>query len=138
MAISPAFIAHLEHYGPKTDGSFAVCIADGTGNFISKDLYDSIPEKHRPKLDEGTYHVDIWGRDQTASGIAFIPLILKNVDTEERFRIVLRAYVLPKLVMGMFISHPWWHTKWGPGGRELGFDFDDGKLVTVKGVPFKH
>lgn len=27
--------AHLEHHNPTTDGSFAICIAGGTGTFIS-------------------------------------------------------------------------------------------------------
>ena len=47
---SPALIAYLEHHHPSTDGSFAVCIAAGNGNFLGKELYNSIPEEHRPQM----------------------------------------------------------------------------------------
>ena len=108
LANSPSLIAHHEHHEPTKDGSFALCIANGTGNFISKDLYESIPEEHRPKLDKETHDVSMLGvvGGQTASGTAFIPVLLKNAETGKRFRIVLHAYVLPKLFMGMFISNP--------------------------------
>ena len=138
---SPSLIAHLEHHGPTTDGSFAVCVAGGSGNFINKKLYESIPQEHRPELDTCPHRVGLMvGEDQTALGTAFIPIILKNADTDKPFRIVLHAYVLPNMLMGMFISDPAWVEvqQFRPSGREYGCDFGDGKIVRVKGLPHEH
>lgn len=76
------------------------------------------------------------GEDQTALGTAFVPIILKNADTGKPFRIVLHVYVLPNMLMGMFISDPTWieWVRFGPGGREYGCDFGAGKIVKVKGL----
>ncbi|CAD6589576.1 MAG: hypothetical protein ASARMPREDX12_003887 [Alectoria sarmentosa] len=134
---APSLIAHLEHYDPTTDGSFAVCIAAGSGNFISKELYQSIPQEHRPGLDTRSHQVGLWfSEDQTALGATFIPIILKNAKTEKPFRIVLHAYVLPTMLGGTFISHPTWIgvQRFVRRVREYRCDFGDGKIVKVKGL----
>ncbi|KAF9040366.1 hypothetical protein BDZ89DRAFT_1060458 [Hymenopellis radicata] len=99
-------IGYLEHYAPTTDGSFAICIAGGKGVVISKALYESIPEEHRPPLD--TSHTQpvafTFGGSQTAIGSTIIPVILKNADTGKLFKIKIYALVLENLLMGMFIG----------------------------------
>lgn len=106
---SPALIAYLEHHDPSTDGSFAVCIAAGNGNFISQKLYKSIPEEHRPQMkakdQKATF---LLGQSASTLGQVFVPILLANAKNGERFRIVIYAYVLEKMSMGMFISHPRW------------------------------
>jgi hypothetical protein len=44
------------------------------------------------------------GGDMRSIGTTFLPLILTNYTTGEKFRIVLHAIVLPDLFMGMFIG----------------------------------
>jgi len=36
MASRPSLLAYLEHHSQSTDGSFAICVANGSGAFISK------------------------------------------------------------------------------------------------------
>src|SRR5271167_3207160 len=36
MAQVPHIIAYLQHHSPDSDGSFAICIANGQGIFVSK------------------------------------------------------------------------------------------------------
>ncbi|KAJ7585625.1 hypothetical protein C8J56DRAFT_948421 [Mycena floridula] len=63
MANNPNLIVgRLEYFSPNTDGSFAICVAGGSGTFVSlrfltvfdsffcQTLYESIPEEHRPVL----------------------------------------------------------------------------------------
>ena len=128
-------IAHLEHHKPTTDGSFGVCIAGGSGNFISQELFESIPSKHRLQLRKETCSVGMMmGPDQTAVGEVFIPIILKNSNDGQRFRVVLHAYVLPKMLMGMFLSNPRWiKTQEFGGNAGYDCDFGDGKIIRLKG-----
>ena len=106
---SAALIADLEHHDSSKDGSFAVCIAAGKGNFISQELYNSIPEEHRPQMEAQDRKVTfLFGHSGHTLGRTFIPILLTNAKNGERFRIVLHAYILEKMSMGMFISHPSW------------------------------
>ena len=128
-------IAYLEHHKPTTDGSFGVCIAGGSGNFISQELFESIPLMHRPQLRKGTRSIGMMlGPSQDAIGEVFVPIILKNSNDGKRFRVVLHAYVLPKMLMGMFLSNPRWikTQSFGPN-VEYDCDFGDGKIITLKG-----
>ena len=47
---------------------------------------------------------------------------------------MLHAYVLPEIVMGTSTGNPAWVEveRFGPGWREYGCDFGDGKTVKVK------
>ena len=106
---SAALIADLEDHDSSTDGSFGVCIAAGEGNFISQKLYNSIPEEHRPPMEAQDRKVTfLFGHSGHTLGRTFIPILLTNAKNGERFRIVLHAYILEKMSMGMFISHPSW------------------------------
>lgn len=137
----PSLIAHLGHHDPTTDGSFAVCIAASSGTFISKKLYESILQEHRPTLDTKADRVGMWMcDDQTTLGTIFIPIILQNADTGKPFRIVLHAYVLPNVLMGMFISTPIWivWAQYAVTGRVYGCHFGDGKIVNVQGLGLGH
>lgn len=134
-----SLIAHLEHYPSTTDGSFAICIASGQGNFISKQLYESIPQDHRPSMKATIQSVDMMlGGDQKALGTTFVPLLLKNADTGKRFRVVLQAYVMENLSMGMFISQPHWIPTWQfeAQGMQYNCDFRNGERIKLMGEPF--
>lgn len=129
-------IAHLEHHEDSTDGSFGVCIAGGSGNFISQKLYESIPQKHRPALRESTQEISMMmGRAQIAIGETFVSILLKDNNDGKRFRVILHAYVLPQMLMGMFLSFPKWVISWdcAVDNERYYCDFGDGKLVTLKG-----
>lgn len=54
----------------------------------------------------------------------------------KRFRIVLRAYVVPNTGLGVYIGHPAWirvHRS-GRGYHKLDCDFRDGEIVTLEGL----
>lgn len=36
MAHRPSLLAYLEHHSPSSDGSFSICVSNGSGAFISK------------------------------------------------------------------------------------------------------
>lgn len=134
-----SLIAHLQHYEAGTDGSFAVCIAGGSGNFISKQLYESIPDYHRPELKTSDLPSIsfLMGGKQTALGTVFVPIMLRDADNTTRFRIILHAYVMPSLLMGMFISQPRWIKSRASNrtGDDFFCDFGSGETVRVKGEP---
>jgi len=99
-------IGFLEHHSNDTDGSFAICMAGGSGNFISKQLYDAIPGEHKPVLntqDKAPVSF-LMGDSQESIGSIIMPFLLTNKQTRMRFRIKLYAHVLPNLLMGMFIG----------------------------------
>lgn len=127
IADRPNLLGHLEHHAPTTDGSFAIAVASGQGSFVSQvraqpfpalygrsraslqALYESIPEEHRPPLDledAGRRIRTLVGGNMVAVGSTFFPFILTDAETGERMRYVLRVLVVPKLLMGMFISGP--------------------------------
>ena len=139
-ANEPTLIAYLEHYDPSTDGSFAVCIASGNGNFISQKLYNSIPEEHRPQMEADNQKVTIVpGQPANTLGKTFIPILLTNANGGERFRIVLRAYIMERSLMGMFISHPSWIKETSYKKREHICDFGEGNrgkgnVVMLSGI----
>ncbi|GLB44181.1 hypothetical protein LshimejAT787_1601110 [Lyophyllum shimeji] len=108
VANRPNLLGYLEYHSPTTDGSFAICIAGGAGVFVSEDLYNSIPIDRRPTLDTSDAGMEIdyvlFGTKMTAVGSTFFPFLLTTGDTNERIRVILRAYVVPDLLMGMFIG----------------------------------
>ena len=143
LANSAALIAYLEHHDPSTDGGFAVCIAAGNGNFVSQKFYNSIPEEHRPQMKAKEQKVTfLLGQTANTLGQIFVPILLTNARNGERFRIVLHAYVLEKMSMDMFISHPRWikETLYKKDGWEHICNFGEGNagkgnVVMLKGVP---
>ena len=68
-----------------------------------------------------------------------MPIMLKDANSGKRFCIILHAYVMPDLLMGMFISHPnWIKTRtYAKDGDDYGCDFGSGEIVRVKGEPFR-
>ena len=135
-------IAYLEHHEPTTDGSFGICIASGTGNFISNDLYKSIPDQHRPSLDQDNQpEVEfMMGGSAKALGTTFVPILLRNAETGNLFRIKLHAYVLPRLRIPMFISHPRWirESSYDAGRDNIhSCDFGTDGIVKLKEEPFR-
>lgn len=130
-------LGYLEHFDPaQTDGSIGICVAGGKGNFISKKLYDSIPEAHRPPLDTShsrTVPFTVLGSSTMSLGSVIMPLILTNADTNTKFRIKLYALVLPNLLLDMFISNPKWIKSeyWGGGEIVRTCEFRDGEIVKV-------
>ncbi|KAF8987510.1 hypothetical protein BDQ17DRAFT_1374991 [Cyathus striatus] len=89
MAHRPNLIGYLEHHAPTTDGSFSICVASGEGVFISERLYNSIPDPHRPALDTthaGQAVPTLMGNGMTSIGNTFLPLLLTNAETGEKFR----------------------------------------------------
>ncbi|KAJ3509644.1 hypothetical protein NLJ89_g5108 [Agrocybe chaxingu] len=141
MGNNANLIGYLEHHDPSTDGSFAICLAGGSGNFVSKALYDSIPEAHRPTLntdEDVDVSFSLLGSTQKALGSVIMPLILINYETNTRFRIKLHALVMPRLLMGMFIgtttAKPFLRTtQYLPGnGCIWGFEFRKGEVTQVE------
>ncbi|EKM52896.1 uncharacterized protein PHACADRAFT_212097 [Phanerochaete carnosa HHB-10118-sp] len=103
IANNPNLVGYLKYPAPSSDGSFAICIANGEGDAFWK----SIPEEYRPVLDKhgaGMQVETILSGNMTAIGSVFLPFLLKNKETGERMRYILRAIVLPGLFMPMFIS----------------------------------
>ena len=130
MANCPNILGHLEFTTPGGDGSFAICAAAGLGNFISKvcvffdavhalrgmtpcmkALLDAIPEEKRPVLDETNagrkIELPLTGGEIVTLGSVFFPFLLTDMDTGERMRYVLNAFVVPKLLIPMFIGTNW-------------------------------
>ena len=130
-------IAHLEHHSRNTDGHFDVTIAERDGNFISQNLYNSIPEEHRPqmkgKAQEVTFINDV---KANTLGQVFVPILSTNAKNGKGFSIVLHAYVMEaKTWMGMFISHPSWikNTFYKKGGWQHVRNFGKGNAGRGKG-----
>lgn len=130
-----SLIAHLEHHSIMTDGSFGICIAGGVGNFISKSLYESIPQQHRAVLRKESINVGIMmGSNATTIGSTFVPIMLNNANDGKRFRIVVHAYVMPALAAGMFLGDPRWITLQSFGPLEFYCDFGNGKTAKLVGT----
>jgi len=127
----------LEHHSPATDGTFAICIAGGEGTFISKDLYESIPEAHRPPLrTENKQKVEfLMGSPQETLGTTILPFILTATDGKP-FIMKLFMHVLPRMLMGMFIGRstaPYLTREAWSGGKPS-YEFDlNGQVVRVAG-----
>jgi len=137
-----SLIAQFEHHAPNTDGRVAVLINKeqiNFGNFISRSLYDSIPQEHRPALRPAGFlvNIDSGGRERVV-GITYIPMILNDINTGKRFRVVLRTFVVKRLLPGMFISgHYFPGTTAGVEGCEYVCVFGNGTKASVKGIPFE-
>ena len=88
---------HLQNiFGGDTDVAF------------TQALWESIPKEHRPELDESDAGRPVGlifsGGDMTTLGSVNFPFILRDMETGERMRYVLRAYVVPRLLIPMFIG----------------------------------
>lgn len=68
------------------------------------------------------------GGSIVALGSVFFPFLLTNKDTGERMRYIIKALVVPNLLMGMFIG--------ATGGASIiqaqGWEGGDGPVFTVK------
>jgi len=135
-------IGHLEHHSPDTDGSFGICVAGGTGALVSKALWESIPEQHRPPLntiDKGMVVPNILFPSSKikAIGSVIFPILLRDTNGK-RFRMKLFALVVPEMQMGMFLSmNKAFIEETQYAGRGLGPEFTfnfDGQRVKVQGV----
>lgn len=86
--------------------SFYECFS--ADSLRSKELYESIPEQHRPPLDtEGALNkveFAVSGGSQTPLGSTIMPIILTDATTGQKFCIKLYALVMESLLMGMFIG----------------------------------
>jgi len=79
------------------------------------------------------------GQPLKAIGTTFFPIILTNAQTQERIRLILHAFVLPKLLMGMFIGRGTATflrvESWSGGSPRFTFDFGGGLgEIEVQGV----
>ncbi|MCJ1375316.1 hypothetical protein MMC20_006551 [Loxospora ochrophaea] len=104
-------IGKFEHHISITDGYFNIYISVGCGNFINQEVYESIPEEHRPELNSlETPPVAFRGPNatvrMTSLGTTFVPILFRNANTGKLFRVKLHAYVVLKLLKGMIISQP--------------------------------
>jgi hypothetical protein len=65
-----------------------------------------------------------------------MPIILMNAETRTRFRIKLHAYVLPRLLMGIFIgtgtAKYWRTTRHSMGSVLWEFEFSEGEITKVE------
>ena len=84
------------------------------------------------------------GEPAKALGQVFVPILLTNAKNGERFRVVLHAYVLEEMLMGMFISQPSWieETSFKEDGVEYLCDFGEGNaakgdVIMLKGVRYE-
>ena len=70
-------------------------------------MWESIPSARRPTLDVSEAGREIsllTGGSIVALGSVFFPFLLTNKDTGERIRYIIKALVVPNLLMGMFIG----------------------------------
>ncbi|KAG9039911.1 hypothetical protein FRB95_004383 [Tulasnella sp. JGI-2019a] len=124
LTLSPGvnLIAFMEHHDPTTDGSFGICVSNTCNiNAIDQAVFESIPLLYRPALDATeTHKITItlsFGMEATALGRIFFPIILLNKQDDNPVRIVVSAYVMPKLVVPMLMKngYPIVGSKWGGG-----------------------
>lgn len=155
---SANLLGYLPYHDFSTDGSFAICLAGGSSDFVSQvrllrsrpvrhvalipilqALYESIPEAHRPALNTRFAGTEvpfrIFGESEEAIGSTIMPIVFTNARTGKKFCIKLYALVLPKLMMGMFIGEGS-ATYFRMLKREAGmmkwvFDFGNGEEVEV-------
>ena len=133
MASFPNLTGFLEHHATDTDGSFTICLAEGTATLVSqvgkewlplalkifsadvshlKKLYEFVPEQHCPLLNTRDAGKDVVfsladKTENKALGSIIMTIIFIDANTEEIFCIKLYALVWPgdDLSMGMFIGH---------------------------------
>ncbi|KAG6828544.1 hypothetical protein H0H92_007622 [Tricholoma furcatifolium] len=158
MGHVPHLLGYIEHHPSSTDGSFAICIAGGQGVFVKQvsildlttvvlrdqfyvgstlwqALYESIPPDVRPplnKADAGTEISLLMGGPMKAIGTTNFPFLLTD-DSGKKVRIVLHAYVVPDLLMGMFMSQvpPTFDLSAAYGGGKVTFtaEFEQGTYI---------
>jgi len=73
---------------------------------VNQALWESIPTTHRPSLSgfQAGTAVEYLGTTHLAIGSTILPVILKDGDTGQPFRVKLFALVVPDLRMGMYIA----------------------------------
>jgi len=139
MANSANMMGYLPYHAPGTDGSFAMCLAGGNCTLVSKALYESIPQEHRPSLSDrnkGT-NVQFLTGENKALGSTIMPIVMTDSETGHKFCIKLYALVMENLFMGMFIGQSGMNylksEQWGSGGKIVRvFDFGDNKVARVE------
>jgi hypothetical protein len=147
MASLPTLIACLEHHISDTDGSFGICIAGGSGVFVSVPFFASIPQEHRPKLDTNdacTVSYALMSNTNSESlGSIILPFLLIDSETGQRFRMKLYAHVLTRLSIPVFIGRGGLQClkeeiRNGPARTlKYFFEFPSGKKAVVEGFfPF--
>jgi len=93
----------------------------------SKELYESIPEQHRPRLEtNGALNkvaLTVSGGSQKPLGSTIMPIILTDATTGQKFCIKLHALVMESLLMDIFIVGGWHrlHQKYVLGSRSRDF-----------------
>jgi len=134
----PNLMGYLEHHAPNTDGSFGICIAGGNVNLVSKKLYESIPEQHRPPLDT-RHSQDVnfaFGGIQKAIGSIIMPVVLTEATTGRNFCIKIYALTVEELSVGMFIGQGGneflGSTMWSTGKVTYNMQFGNGHRVQVE------
>ena len=81
----------------------------------------------------------IMGQPFKAIGTTLFPVVLTNAQTQERIRLVLHAFVVPQLLMGMFIGKQTATflkvEAWSGGSPRFTFDFGGGLgEIEIQGV----
>ncbi|OCL10808.1 hypothetical protein AOQ84DRAFT_276840, partial [Glonium stellatum] len=106
--LSAAQISHLsgelEYPSLNAKGTVSICAAGGNGAFISAAAYDAISEANRPpvSLTQGPKIFTLLSEVQTL-GSTVVPLAFAEKHTGRKFRVELRALVVPGLLTDMFI-----------------------------------
>ncbi|RDB23873.1 hypothetical protein Hypma_009204 [Hypsizygus marmoreus] len=101
MATLSNLVGYLENPSPGTDGSFLICIAGGSGVFISEALYNSIPAAQRPDLntgDAGKIVNTLMDGSIVALGSTLLPFVL-TAASGDKIRLVLYSFVVPNFRM---------------------------------------
>ena len=105
MASCTSAHAFLRYHKPDSNGCFGVCVANGSGIFISEKLHDAIPLKHRVPLTRTPgqgIHALLSGTETLGSTV--IEIYLHDWVTEQHFRMKIRVHVLEFLGVDMFIG----------------------------------
>jgi len=105
----------------------------------SKELYESIPEQHRPRLQTNgalnKVEFTVSGGSQKPLGSTIMPIILTDATTGQKFCIKLHALVMESLLMGMFIGDGGIDfiesSSWGGGTVTYAMSFWNGRKAQV-------
>jgi len=136
MANLANLMGHLPKHADTTDGSFSICMAGGNCTLVSKNLYESIPEEHRPALNAShAREVGSLFGSMATIGSTIMPIVLENAETGQKFCIKLYALVVENLLMGMFIGNGGIdfleEESWARAGITRVFNFGNGRKATV-------
>ena len=134
----PSFLAFLEHHDQDTDGSLAVHVGIGRGNFVSRRLLDLIPAYGKQQLvtDIPNHLVQTDQGWKVALGATIISFIVRDEATGNNIRLKLQVFVMDDFTStGMFLSQKTWANRiesgdGNPNGDWL-LEFGFGKIATV-------